>query len=201
MLLRWRFLILYQAYGNLCAMTGRKSHLLEDKQIPSVVVFDEVSFYTLFQAFGKLLEEIHVTWTQFGKKRDKITTLHEVVSRKRVQCLETASQFLATPSEFISDDVKSYVTASERRKSQQSLVAVPAVPDISGGRPAYQWAVTRLALPFLSFSREGKTRGEVGGEGLVASIACGGDDNELVVIEEVGEVLLGRGDGGEGGRL
>ncbi|GJS54642.1 hypothetical protein Tco_0628004 [Tanacetum coccineum] len=35
-------LILYQAYGNLYAMTGRKSFLLEDKQIPSVGVFDEV---------------------------------------------------------------------------------------------------------------------------------------------------------------
>ncbi|GJY47274.1 hypothetical protein Tco_0436337 [Tanacetum coccineum] len=35
-------LILYQAYGNLYAMTGRKAHLLEDKQIPSVGVFDKV---------------------------------------------------------------------------------------------------------------------------------------------------------------
>ncbi|GJW16645.1 hypothetical protein Tco_0024081 [Tanacetum coccineum] len=34
-------LILYQAYDNLYAMTGRKAHLLEDKQIPSVGVFDE----------------------------------------------------------------------------------------------------------------------------------------------------------------
>nr|GEV08720.1 reverse transcriptase domain-containing protein [Tanacetum cinerariifolium] len=40
-------LILYQAYGNLYSMIGRKSHLLEDKQIPSVWVFDEVSFYTI----------------------------------------------------------------------------------------------------------------------------------------------------------
>ncbi|GJY76079.1 hypothetical protein Tco_0481195 [Tanacetum coccineum] len=46
-------LFLYQAYGNLYAMTGRKSHLLEDKQIPSVGVFDEVSFYTLFRGSGK----------------------------------------------------------------------------------------------------------------------------------------------------
>ncbi|GJW24308.1 retrotransposon protein, putative, ty1-copia subclass [Tanacetum coccineum] len=35
-------LILYQAYGNLYAMTGRNDLLLEDKQIPSVGVFDEV---------------------------------------------------------------------------------------------------------------------------------------------------------------
>ncbi|GJW67754.1 hypothetical protein Tco_0122178 [Tanacetum coccineum] len=34
-------LILYQAYDNLYAMTGRKAHLLEDKQIPSVGVFDK----------------------------------------------------------------------------------------------------------------------------------------------------------------
>ncbi|GJU04776.1 hypothetical protein Tco_1121206 [Tanacetum coccineum] len=34
-------LILYQAYGNLYAMTGRKAHLLEDKEIPNVGVFDE----------------------------------------------------------------------------------------------------------------------------------------------------------------
>ncbi|GJY47106.1 hypothetical protein Tco_0436169 [Tanacetum coccineum] len=45
-------LILYQAYGNLYAMTGRKAHLLEEKQIPSVGVFDEVSLYTLFQVLG-----------------------------------------------------------------------------------------------------------------------------------------------------
>ncbi|GJU30690.1 hypothetical protein Tco_1174279 [Tanacetum coccineum] len=36
-----RGLILYQAYGNLYAMTGRKAHFLEDKKIPSVRVFDE----------------------------------------------------------------------------------------------------------------------------------------------------------------
>ncbi|GJY36424.1 putative polyprotein [Tanacetum coccineum] len=47
-------LILYQAYGNLYDMTGRKAHLLEDKQIPSVGVFDEVL------ALGWHLEEIQI---------------------------------------------------------------------------------------------------------------------------------------------
>ncbi|GKA93761.1 hypothetical protein Tco_0815747, partial [Tanacetum coccineum] len=76
----------------------------------------------------------------------------------------------------------------------------------------------------------GKIRGEVRGDGLVASIVhwrlmsrifgkccssfrslviqfrvgfCGdeGGDKELVMIGEVGGVLLGGGDGGEGGRL
>ncbi|GJU04132.1 hypothetical protein Tco_1114470 [Tanacetum coccineum] len=47
---------------------SRKAYLLEDKQIPSVGVFI---------ALGQHLEEIQMTWTKFGKKRDKITTLHE----------------------------------------------------------------------------------------------------------------------------
>ncbi|GJS04678.1 hypothetical protein Tco_0321186 [Tanacetum coccineum] len=41
-----------------------------------------------------------------------------------------------------------------RRKFQRLLVAVLAVPDISGGRPSYQGAATRLTLLFLSFSKE-----------------------------------------------
>ncbi|GJS16300.1 hypothetical protein Tco_0410772 [Tanacetum coccineum] len=47
-----RGLILYQAYGNLYAMTGRKAHLLEDKQIPSVGVFDEKSLTTTASIAG-----------------------------------------------------------------------------------------------------------------------------------------------------
>ncbi|GJZ58249.1 reverse transcriptase domain-containing protein [Tanacetum coccineum] len=43
-----------------------KAHLLKDKQILT---------------FGKLLEDIHVTWTQFRKKWDKIAALHKVASK------------------------------------------------------------------------------------------------------------------------
>ncbi|GJX26885.1 hypothetical protein Tco_0233181 [Tanacetum coccineum] len=41
----------------------RKAHLLEDKQLPSVRVFDEVSFYTLLQDYGPTpnLEEVLLT--------------------------------------------------------------------------------------------------------------------------------------------
>ncbi|GKC49203.1 hypothetical protein Tco_1071948 [Tanacetum coccineum] len=51
---------------------GKKAYLLENKQIPNAGVFDKVSFYTLFQALGWHLEEIHVTWTQFRKKQTRI---------------------------------------------------------------------------------------------------------------------------------
>ncbi|GJY10125.1 hypothetical protein Tco_0378310 [Tanacetum coccineum] len=40
-------------------------------------VDDPKKHYGLKPAFGRHLEEIHMTWTQFGKKRDKIATLHE----------------------------------------------------------------------------------------------------------------------------
>ncbi|GJU63096.1 hypothetical protein Tco_1244931 [Tanacetum coccineum] len=82
-------LILYQAYGNLYAMTGRKAHLLEDKQIPSVGVFDEV-----YLAFGRHLEEIHVTWAHLEKKRTRLQTNTKTLQDLKSQRLETASPFI-----------------------------------------------------------------------------------------------------------
>ncbi|GJR78827.1 hypothetical protein Tco_0149612 [Tanacetum coccineum] len=66
-------LILYQAYSNLYAMTGRKTNLLVEKQIPSVGVFDEV-----FLALGWHLEEIHVTWAYLEKKRTRLRTCTKI---------------------------------------------------------------------------------------------------------------------------
>ncbi|GJR35073.1 hypothetical protein Tco_1210757 [Tanacetum coccineum] len=66
-------LILYQAYGNLYAMTGRKAYLLEDKQIPSIGVFDEV-----FLALEWHLEEIYVTWAHLEKKRARLRTCTKI---------------------------------------------------------------------------------------------------------------------------
>ncbi|GKE63270.1 hypothetical protein Tco_1513637 [Tanacetum coccineum] len=65
-------LILYQAYGNLYAMTGRKSYLLEDKQILSVGVFDEV--FSSWMAFGGNTCDLG----SFGEETDEITDLHQV---------------------------------------------------------------------------------------------------------------------------
>ncbi|GKA70503.1 hypothetical protein Tco_0776642 [Tanacetum coccineum] len=65
-------LILYQAYGNLYAITGRKAHLLEDKQIPSVGVFDEV--FSTWKAFEGNVRDL----VSFGEETDKITDLHQI---------------------------------------------------------------------------------------------------------------------------
>ncbi|GKA10611.1 hypothetical protein Tco_0690044 [Tanacetum coccineum] len=79
-------LILYQAYGNLYDMTGRKAYLLEDKQIPSEGVIDEV--FSIWKAFGGNTRDLG----SFGEETDKNMDLHQHLSRLCSQQLETASQ-------------------------------------------------------------------------------------------------------------
>ncbi|GJU69995.1 hypothetical protein Tco_1256254 [Tanacetum coccineum] len=67
-----RGLILYQAYGNLYAITGRKAYLLEDKQIPSVGGIMMIVFST-WMAFGGNTRDLG----SFGEETDKITDLHQ----------------------------------------------------------------------------------------------------------------------------
>ncbi|GJZ26859.1 hypothetical protein Tco_0571112 [Tanacetum coccineum] len=71
-------LILYQAYGNLYVMTGRKAYLLEDKQIQSVWIFDEV--FSIWKAFGGNTRDL----VSFGEETDKITNQHQDSSRFKV---------------------------------------------------------------------------------------------------------------------
>ncbi|GKA08610.1 putative reverse transcriptase domain-containing protein [Tanacetum coccineum] len=101
-------LILYQAYGNLYAMTGRKAHLLEDKQIPSVGVFDEV--FSIWKAFEGNTHD----FGSFGEETDKTTNLHQHLSRISTQKLKTASQItrdaVTTHLKTASQDLK---TASD----------------------------------------------------------------------------------------
>ncbi|GKA38744.1 hypothetical protein Tco_0731295 [Tanacetum coccineum] len=101
-------LILYQAYGNLYAMTGRKSYLLEDKQIQSVGVFDEV--FIIWKAFGGNTRDLD----SFGEETDKAMDLHQHLLRISTQKLETASQItrdaITTHTKMASQDIK---TASE----------------------------------------------------------------------------------------
>ncbi|GKB47019.1 hypothetical protein Tco_0897772 [Tanacetum coccineum] len=99
-------LILYQAYGNLNAMTvSRKAHLLGDKQIPSVRVFDDVYTWKTFKGntcdLGSILEETRqdAIWLEDGLKNQD-------------QSVETVSGKLVTPFESHSDDVWKIVTPS-----------------------------------------------------------------------------------------
>ncbi|GKE95700.1 hypothetical protein Tco_1580555, partial [Tanacetum coccineum] len=65
----------------------RKVHLLEDKQIPSVGVFDEV-----FLELGWHLEEIHVTWAHLEKKQTRLWSYTKSLEELYLQSVETASQ-------------------------------------------------------------------------------------------------------------
>ncbi|GJX19293.1 hypothetical protein Tco_0221970 [Tanacetum coccineum] len=53
----------------------------------------------------KHLEEKHMTWAQFGKKRDKNATLQDFDEALDLQCVETVSQSSLTPSMIEGDDV------------------------------------------------------------------------------------------------
>ncbi|GKD52260.1 hypothetical protein Tco_1281236, partial [Tanacetum coccineum] len=74
--------------------TSRKAHLLEDKQILSVGVFDEH------------LDEMHVTWAHLEKKQTKLRLYAIYLEELCIQSMETASQ-------TSSDDVRIFkITAS-----------------------------------------------------------------------------------------
>ncbi|GKD22962.1 hypothetical protein Tco_1224665 [Tanacetum coccineum] len=110
-------LIFYQAYGNLYAMTGRKTHLLEDKQIPSVGVFDEVYFL-----FGRHLDELYVTWAHLEKKRTRLWTNTKTLEDLCSQSLETGvTSYTRCRHNSSSDDVTQFKMASARTDSNVDL--------------------------------------------------------------------------------
>ncbi|GJT45551.1 hypothetical protein Tco_0954266 [Tanacetum coccineum] len=92
---------------------SQRQHIVPIEELNGVSITLAARSGVISKTFGELLEEIHVTWDQFGNKWDKIATLHKVVSRMRVQCRETAAQFLAASSELTSDGVKNHVTTSD----------------------------------------------------------------------------------------
>ncbi|GJU79010.1 hypothetical protein Tco_1276080 [Tanacetum coccineum] len=112
-------LILYQSYSKLYAMTGRKSHLLEDKQIPSVGVFDEV-----FSIWIDILAGNTRDLGSFGEETDKIMNQHQDSSRFYVQRLETVSYHLNNEA----------VTLILVTASQHFLTALYAAPTQLGSR-------------------------------------------------------------------
>ncbi|GKE83586.1 hypothetical protein Tco_1557328, partial [Tanacetum coccineum] len=64
---------------------------------------------------------MHVTWAQFGKKRDKIATLYDKGLKNPLQTVKTSSGFHAMPSRLQSDDDRIFVTTSERSQLKETL--------------------------------------------------------------------------------
>ncbi|GJW65376.1 hypothetical protein Tco_0117260 [Tanacetum coccineum] len=96
---------------------GRKAHLLEDKQIPSVGVFDEVYF-----AFGWHLDDLHVTWAHLEKKRTRLRTKTKTLEDISLQTLETGSGALQDAvSVHQATASQDLTTASARADSKADL--------------------------------------------------------------------------------
>ncbi|GJZ60265.1 hypothetical protein Tco_0616081 [Tanacetum coccineum] len=105
-------LFLYQAYGNLYAMTGRKAHLLKDKKIPSVEVF------STWMAFGGNTRDLG----SFGEEINEITDLHQILEEilltGRVDGIASIKRRRRDPS---SDGVRDLATASGRGRLNKDL--------------------------------------------------------------------------------
>ncbi|GKA47124.1 hypothetical protein Tco_0740007 [Tanacetum coccineum] len=67
-------------------------------------------------AFGWLLEEIHVTWTQFGKKQNKIATLHEEAQKLYTNCGDGVRI-----SSYAVNGIRILAIASERNRLKEAL--------------------------------------------------------------------------------
>nr|GEV55528.1 hypothetical protein [Tanacetum cinerariifolium] len=109
-------LIIYQAYDNLYAMTGRKAYLLEDKQISSVGVFDEV--FSTWMAFGGNTRDLG----SFGEDTDKITDLHQIY--EEVLFTERGDGITGIKRcrrDLSSDSIRDLATASRRGRLKEDL--------------------------------------------------------------------------------
>ncbi|GJT41891.1 hypothetical protein Tco_0941756 [Tanacetum coccineum] len=111
-----RGLILYQAYGNLYVMTGRKAHLLKDKQIPSVGVFDEV-FSTWMAIRGNTRD-----LGSYREETDEITDLHQILEEVLLTARGDGVAGITRRSRDPSGDgVRDFVTASGRSRLNEDL--------------------------------------------------------------------------------
>ncbi|GJR77978.1 hypothetical protein Tco_0090343 [Tanacetum coccineum] len=102
--------------NNDCAQRWRKAHLLEDKQIPSVGVFDEV--FSTWMTLGGNTRDLG----SFGKEMDEITDLHqifeEVLLTERGHSVAGIKRRHRDPS---SDGVRDLVTALGRSRLNEDL--------------------------------------------------------------------------------
>ncbi|GJX34609.1 hypothetical protein Tco_0246166 [Tanacetum coccineum] len=105
-------LIIYQAYGNLYVMTGRKAHLLEDKQILSVEVF---STWMTFEGNTRDL-------SSFGEETDEIMDLHQILEEVMLTEREDGvTSIKRRRRDLFSDGVWNLETASGRGRLKDDL--------------------------------------------------------------------------------
>ncbi|GJY81127.1 hypothetical protein Tco_0493878, partial [Tanacetum coccineum] len=94
----------------------RKAYLLEDKQIPSVRVFDEV-----FLALGWHLEEIYVTWAHLEKKWTRLRTYTNYLEENPNNGWRRCCNFLRQRQKIQGDGFRILTMASERSRPKETL--------------------------------------------------------------------------------
>nr|GEV02803.1 hypothetical protein [Tanacetum cinerariifolium] len=96
---------------------GRKIHMLQDKKILSVGVYDEV--FSILKAFGGNAHDVR----SFGEEMDKTTNLHQQLSRisPRRQRLEMASENTCDAFTFPSMMVSQDFTMASARTTQPKI--------------------------------------------------------------------------------
>ncbi|GJU15611.1 ribonuclease H-like domain-containing protein [Tanacetum coccineum] len=95
---------------------GRKAYLLEDKQIPSVGVFDEV--FSIWKAFGGNTRDLG----SFGEETDKTTDLHQnLLKIMLTERGDGVASIKRRRYDLRSDDVSTLVTPSEHGRPKGTL--------------------------------------------------------------------------------
>ncbi|GJV19715.1 putative reverse transcriptase domain-containing protein [Tanacetum coccineum] len=95
---------------------GRKAHLLEDKQIPSVGVFDEV--FSTWMAFGGNTRDLG----SFGEETDEITDLHQILEEVLLtERGDGVASIKRRRRDLFSDGVWNLETASGRGRLKEDL--------------------------------------------------------------------------------
>ncbi|GJT75723.1 hypothetical protein Tco_1042448 [Tanacetum coccineum] len=93
---------------------GRKAHLIEDKQIPSVGVFDEVTW----MAFGGNTRDLG----SFGEETDKITDLHQILEEVLfTESRDGVAGIKRRRRDLSSNGVRDLATASGRGRFKEDL--------------------------------------------------------------------------------
>nr|GEV23899.1 hypothetical protein [Tanacetum cinerariifolium]GEV75222.1 hypothetical protein [Tanacetum cinerariifolium] len=105
-------LILYQAYGNSYAMTGRKANFLEDKQILSVRGF---STWMTFEGNTRDLSSVR-------EETDEITDLHQILKEVFLtKCGDAIASIKRRHRDLLSDGVWNLETVSGHGRLKEDL--------------------------------------------------------------------------------
>ncbi|GJV73649.1 hypothetical protein Tco_1493644 [Tanacetum coccineum] len=89
-----------QLSGTYLNFKGRKAHLLDDKQISSVGVFDEV--FSTSMAFGGNTRDLG----SFGEETDDITDLHQILEELLLtECEDGVASIKRRRRDLFSDDI------------------------------------------------------------------------------------------------